>query len=159
MAEREIVEIGGVSFRIAKFDAFTGLKVLGDLQKQFIAPFLSVLDGKEAGSPDAVNATVVAGVERVLRDMDGDKLVVTARRLLFAENIVAVVPGEEPTKFHDKNWQTIVFDVADLLELCVAVVKVNYQSVFTRAATLFGAAQLQKLTPASSSSGTNSPLN
>lgn len=149
MAVPERVEIGGVTYSITKYDAFTALEILGDLQKQFLAPLLSVLDGKEAGNPEAVTAGLIQGVERVMRDMDGKRLRLTAERLLFQQNVGAVRPGEEPRKLGTNNWHEYLTDVADLLELCVEVVKTNFSSVFQRAANLFGAAQALSPTLAS----------
>jgi hypothetical protein len=158
MATRETVEIGGTVFHIHKFDVFAALKIAGDLQKQFIGPLLGVLDGKEAGSPEAVTAGIMQGVERVSRDLDGDKLVALARRLVLSENVIAVPAGAEPTKLSEQTWRSILFDVGDLLELCLAVVRFNFTGLFTKAAPLIGAARGQSPTPASSlSSGGSLP--
>ena len=158
MAARETVEIGGTTYRIAKFDAFAALKILGDLQKQFVAPLLGVLDGREAGTPEAVTAGLMQGIERVSRDMDGDKLVAMAKRLLSPDHILVDWDGE-PRRLDAGMIAVALQDVADVLELCTAVVRVNYASVFQRAATLFGAAQIPMSIPASSALPTASRPN
>lgn len=158
MASRETVEIGGNAYTVSRFDAFEGLKILGDLQRQFLAPLLSVLDGKEAGNPEAVTAGLMAGIERVARDMDGDKLVAMARRLLSADHIFVDWDGER--RRLDKGTLAMMqLDVADLLELCLAVVRVNFGPLFARAVSLIGAAQLPRPIPGSPGSGGSSPLN
>ena len=158
MPARETVEIGGTTYVISKFDAFDGLKILGDLQRQFLAPLLSVLDGKEAGNPEAVTAGLMAGVERVARDMDGDKLVAMAKRLLSPDHIFVDWEGER--RRLDKGTLAMMqLDVADIIELCLAVIQTNFARVFQRAASLIGAARLPTPTPASPGSGSSSPLN
>lgn len=158
MSTRETVEIGGTTYRIAKFDAFSALKILGDLQKQFMAPLFGVLDGREAGSQEAVTAGLMQGIERVSRDMDGDKLVAMAKRLLSSEHILVDWQGD--TRKLDQGMIAVVLqDVADVLELCIAVVRVNFENVFTRAANLIGAARLQTSTPESSGLPAASQMN
>jgi hypothetical protein len=160
MSGREEVRIGTSAFHIRKYEPFRALKILGDLQKRFIAPFLSVLDGKEAGTEAAVTAGVMAGVERVLRDMDGDQLVAVAIKLLDVDEqglrrsdyVSVTAPGEETRKLDASAITTLLPDVADLIELCVAVAMTNFRGVFTRAASLFGAAQAPLPTPLSSGS-------
>lgn len=152
MSNREEVQIGANRYFVRKFDAFRGLKVLGDLQKSFIAPFLSVLDGKAAGSEEAVTAGVMAGVERVLRDMDGDKLEAMARKLLPPDHVSVAAPGEEARKLDESAIGLCNVGVADLLELCVFVAKHNYGDLFQRAGSVIGAVLPSQKTPLSPNS-------
>lgn len=155
---REPVQIGDQTFYIQRFDPWTAVRILGDLQKQFVGPLLSMFDGKEAGSPEAVTAALMGGIEKVSRDLDGAKLEQMAKRLLSDQHIWVDWDGQQ-RRITPDIFFTVLGDVADLLELCVAVVKTNYSSVFQRAATLIGAARLSPSNPLSQGSRAGSRPN
>lgn len=161
MASRETVEIGGLTYSISKFDAFSGLKILGDLQKQFLAPLLSVIDGKESGGttppgadPEseaekerrgaAFTAQLMKGIEKVARDLDGDKLVAVAARLVSEEHILVDIDGQRRRLDAGARAMALA-DVSDLIELCLEVVRINFGPLVRRGAARFGAGRLAGL--------------
>lgn len=136
MPPRETVEINGTAFSITPFDPFTGLKIAGDLQKKFIAPMLSVLDGKEAGNEQAVTAAFAAGLERVLSGMDGDTLVSTAKRLISPDNVLVDWDGDRRKLEH--GLIPVVLDLSGLVELCIEIARINFAPLFSRLVSRIG---------------------
>lgn len=155
---RETVNIGGRDFTISTFPAFEGLRIAGDLQKQFLAPLLSTLDGKEAGDPGSFTAQLMQGIERVSREMDGDKLVKIAERLLSPDYVFVDVDGDR-RRLDKATLPQVLVEVADLVELCIAIVRINFAPLVERAASLIGAARTRSLTSASPGSGASSRPN
>ena len=129
MPTRETVEIGGTTYHLSAFDPFTALKIGGDIQRKFIAPMLSMFDGKEAGNEQAVTAAFMAGVERVLSGMDGDTLVATAKRLISPDHILVDYDGDR--RKLDHGLIPVVLDLAGLVELCVEVATDELSAAFS----------------------------
>lgn len=158
--ERERVEIGGSVYFIRPYDPFLALEIMGDLQQRFLAPLLSTLDA--AGKPSAeeiaaaggdqeaaeaakrkvMEAEGMRGIARLSAAMNGKELRAWAEKLLLADFISVAVDGADPgnpRKLDTTARALALKSSADIIELCIAVCRVNFAGIFTRAGSLLGA--------------------
>jgi hypothetical protein len=124
---RHQVTISGTTFNIRRFDAFLALEILGDLQKRLLGPLLAVVDAKEDGQ----TAAFMAGVEKLSGSLDGATLRFLADRLLLPD-FISVGEGDAAVKLNAQSKLTAFTSAADIVELCVAVVRFNYADFIER---------------------------
>ncbi len=136
------VAIGGNTFTIRRFAPWDGLEILGDLQMQFIAPAMGVVDGKEAGSDMKFMAQAMDGVANVLRGLPGKRAVELGKMLINPELVVVEI-GRDGSKLNDVAMQQADMTVGDVLELCIEIVMHNYADFWPRIVARFGPALSQ----------------
>lgn len=131
--------VGAHGYRIRRLPPFDSLELLGNLQRKLVAPFLAVLDGVPAGDEGRFKAQLAGGLERVLRGLDGKELRALCKELLQPD-YVFIVPegGDKAEKFTETAATQHGLDVTDLIELCVEVIRHNYEDFLPRAAARFG---------------------
>jgi hypothetical protein len=144
--------IGEATFYIRKFDAFLSLRILGDLQKKLIGPIVSLWEGQAEATKDTNDSNAkpspeaklnfTAGVEKISASLDGDTLVLLAKKLLNSEFISVVIGNEPPMKLDEGMLNRATDNLGDVVALLVEVVKVNYMELFIRGRTLIGQVQL-----------------
>lgn len=140
---RHQITIGENTFYIRRFEPFLALKVFGDMQKKLLAPLLAILEAQ--GNPSDVSAGVEA-LGKLADSLDGDALVKICKTLINSEYVSIQPEGaREPTKLTEGAINMHVSEVADILALCVEVVKVNYADFAKRVASLIGQAQAARL--------------
>lgn len=140
--ERTSVTIGASTYWIRRFDAFTALEVLGNLQQKFLGPLLPALDAAD-GDKEAMMAAGMSGFARLSASLSGAELKALAKQLINPECISVAVGSadENATVKLDAVQQLRAFESAtDIIELCVAVVRVNFSDALARAGALLGAA-------------------
>jgi hypothetical protein len=142
MAGRHELKLNGSTYYIRKYDAFLAIKILGDLQKQFLGPMVILMEASdENASPEAKMKFVADGIEKISHTLDGDTLVALAKRVLNPD-FISVSIGSEPTEKLTENILNRATDsnVADVVTIIAEVLKVNFTEVFTRGRTLIGLA-------------------
>lgn len=136
------IEIKEHTFRITAFDAFSQLRMFGDLQKEILPAIGGVLnvafDKTDEGRSDA--AAIEAFRDLSMR-FDGKTLERWAGMLLDEEHITVELDGREARKLDKLTRQLALDDFADILELMFHVGKVNFAAPLQRWASLSGLAQ------------------
>lgn len=159
---RKRVQIGENTYFIRKFNAFTALEILGDLQKRFLAPLLPAIDAAGSAVPKALvqdddgsesadakaataaatEAAIMAGLGKLSSSLSGRELRSLAESLIDGECVSVALGGasdQDAVKL-DKMVQMSAFgDPSEVLELCVEIVRLNFNGIFTRAVALIGA--------------------
>jgi hypothetical protein len=146
MKAQTTVEIGGITFRISPFDAFTQLRLFGDLQKEILPAVGGVLNvtlGSEKNLENS-DAAAIAAFRDLSSNFDGATLEKWATKLLQEEYITFEVPGMEPQKLSPYRRGEAFPDLSYLLELMFHVGKVNFAAPLARWAALSGVAQTLK---------------
>lgn len=159
MAERHKVSIGDNDFFIRRYDPFLALEILGDLQKQFAGPMLSMIDGKAGGSEEQNQAALMAAFAKLSATMDGKTLRALAERLLNPEYVSVSIGGAEPRKLDASAVMMSLSGAGDIIRLCWAVVSHNYSEVLARLASPTGPAGGLWNRSLSANSGKNSSGN
>lgn len=145
------VDINGNTYFINRFPPFQALEILGDLQKQFVGPILSQIDGKETPkdadgnlvlSPDSRKG-LMDSISKISNNLDGRTLRLIAERLLDKNCISVALDGDKDNvRKLDAGAQGLAFSgVADIVELCWEVLKHNYAEVITRLSSPTGPAR------------------
>lgn len=150
-------EIGEYTCYIRRFEPFYALEILGDLQKRFVKPFLSVVDGKEGGSEEENRAKLMIALTNLAGEIDGKELRRLATVLVDPNYISIAGMGENPAKLDANEALRRGLTPADLLLLCWAVVSYNFAEVLARFASPTGpAGAFLKRANLSGNSGQNS---
>lgn len=132
MARHEVT-IGENIYYISRFEPFTALEILGDLQKQFAGPFLGVVNGKESATDEEKAAAMMQAFKNLSSQMDGKTLRALAERLIDKEYIAVVIGGDGQPRKLDKGAMTLAFEnVSDIIQLCWEIVQFNYAEVIAR---------------------------
>lgn len=138
---RKEITLGENTFYIKRFPPFTALKILGDLQKQFAGPFLSMIDGKETQDEAERTRQLMEAFSKLSAQMDGDKLVALAKMLIDPQCVSVSLNGD-PVRQLDHNAQPRAFEsVTDIITLCWEIIAHNYSEVLTRIASPTGPAR------------------
>jgi len=135
----EFVLDNGNKFYIRRYDAFLSLKILGEVQKRFLAPVAALLESREAVNENGHDAFGSA-VEKLSRSLDGDGLVELVKRVLHPDYISVVIDGDAPEKIDEGLLNRSVDGVYDIVALVVKILEVNYKELFTRGKNLIGEA-------------------
>lgn len=141
----EFVLRNGNKFLIRRYDAFLSLKILGELQKRFLAPFVQIIEmrGQQANGEDHFGQAV----DKLSRNLDGDQLIDLVKKVLHPDYVTVVMEGEDPEKIDEGLINRSTDDIADVIMLVVEVIKYNYTELFTRGRTLIGQAQQGMASP------------
>lgn len=147
------IEIKEHTFRITAFDAFSQLRMFGDLQKEILPAIGGVLNvafdktEKETRS----DAAAIEAFRDLSMRFDGKTLERWAGMLLDEEHITVELDGREARKLDKVTRELALDDFADILELMFHVGKVNFAAPLQRWASLTGL--VQKLTQGMGSDG------
>jgi hypothetical protein len=115
------------------------LKILGEVQKRFLAPFTAIMEARE--QKDNTEAFASA-VERISKSLDGDSLVDLAKRVLNPEYISVIIDNQQPEKLEEATLNRATDNVFDVVSLIIEVLRFNYTELFTRGKALIGAVQV-----------------
>jgi hypothetical protein len=131
--------LGDNKFYIRRFDAFLSLKILGDIQKKFMAPMASLMEAQDPKAPqDTRMADAMKAIEKLSQGIDGDTLVDLTKRLLNSDYISVSIAGEPAQRLDEGMLNRATNNVADVVFLVAEVLKVNYAELFTQGRTLIG---------------------
>lgn len=139
MVRHELTLSNGNKFFIRRYDAFLSLKILGELQKKFLAPFVIMIESRtqEANGEDHFGNAV----DKLSRNLGGDELVSLVKQLLHPEFITVVIDNDPPEKIDEGLLNRAIEDISDLIELVKEILTYNYSDLFTKGRTLIGQAQ------------------
>jgi hypothetical protein len=135
----EFVLDNGNKFLIRRYDAFLSLKILGEIQKRFLSPFVQMIETRDrpANGEDHFGEAV----DKLSRNLDGDLLIDLVKKVCHPDFITVVVEGQDPEKFDEGLLNLAIADVSDVIALVVEVLKYNYTGLFTKGRTLIGQAR------------------
>lgn len=155
------VTIGETVFIIRPMDAFTQLRLFGDLQKEVLPALGGVInviaDPKETG--DKMDAVAIDAVRNLSERLGGEALQKWAKLLLNGEYVSYQREGDRnPSKLDKVGMEMAFGDFSEVLELMYHVGKVNFADPLTRWAGLSGLAQ-RMTARLSAGSGPTSPAN
>lgn len=122
------VTINDTTFYIRKMNAFEGLKVFGDLQKEVLPALGGAFDSMQNPQNGNLNADtmrdVVAGLSQAL---SGDSLATWSNRLLCSGYVSFDAPSGDAIELKKANFDTVFTDFTGILELLVAVILENFK--------------------------------
>lgn len=129
----------GNKFYIRRYDAFLSLRILGDIQKRFLAPFIQLMEtrGEQSNGEDHFGQAA----DKLSRNLEGDALIDVVRKVLHPDFVTVVIEDGEPEKLDEGLLNLAINDISDVIALVVEVLKYNYTDLFTRGRTLIGQAQ------------------
>lgn len=133
-------KLGDNTFYIRRYEPFLGLEILGDLQKQFAAPMLGLLNGKSGGSEEENAAAFSAALARLSESIDGKTLSGLAKRLLQEEYIAVSIDNAPERKLNLSAINMSLTTTGDVLALCWEVITFNFAEVLQRIASPTGPA-------------------
>src|SRR3954464_12932774 len=138
------LENGNV-FYIRRYDPFLAMKVLGDVQKKFLAPFAQFMEANDRKLPqDVRDRNMTEAIDKISKNLDGDSLIELTRKVLNQEYISVVIDGKPPEKLTENVLNMAVDSVGDVFSLVFEVLRVNFEDLFMRGKNLIGTAQLQQ---------------
>src|SRR4051812_32181445 len=126
MAGRHEFKLNNSTFYIRKYEAFLAIKILGDLQKQFLGPMALFFDNANMSSE-----AIAEGIGKVSRQMDGDTLVALAKKVLNPDFVSVAIGNDTPEKLTENMLNRSIDSVADVIELIKEVLVVNFAEIFT----------------------------
>jgi hypothetical protein len=135
----EFVLENGNKFFIRRYDAFLSLKVLGEVQKRFLAPVASLLESRDSVN-GASDQNFSLAIDKLSRSLDGDSLVELTKRVLHPEFVTVVIDNEPPEKLDEGLLNRSTDSIYDVVALVVKVLEVNYKELFMRGKNLIGEA-------------------
>lgn len=151
MKQMEVTKkrIGGNTFYIRPFPAFTAANISGELSS-VIAPIIGGLsplfegrDSEEVLDMDIAQA--IPSITAALGQLDGDKVEHLMERLLITSRNISVAgeatDGETVTLDMDLANEIFCGEIEDMVMLCVEVVKVNFGGFFKKVAGQSGSLQ------------------
>lgn len=122
------VTINDTTFYIRKMNAFEGLKVFGDLQKEVLPALGGAFDNMQGAKDGKVNPEtmrdVIAGLSQAL---SGDSLAAWSSRLLCSGYVSFDLPSGDAVELKKANFDTVFADFTGILELLVAVILENFK--------------------------------
>jgi hypothetical protein len=135
----EFVLSNGNKFYIRRYDPFVSLRILGEIQKRFLAPIVQMVetrDQKVNGEDHFGNA-----IDKLSKNLGGDELIDLVKKVLHSDYITVVIDNGEPEKLDEGLLNRSTDDISDVIALVVEVLKFNYSDLFTKGRTLIGQAQ------------------
>jgi hypothetical protein len=139
VARHEFVLDNGNKFYIRRYDAFLSLKILGEIQKRFLAPFVQMLETRDQQANGADHFG--EAVDKLSRNLDGDLLIDLVKKVCHPDFVTIAIEGQEPEKFDEGLLNLAIVDISDVIALVVEVLKYNYTSLFMKGRTLIGQAR------------------
>ena len=133
----EFVLDNGNKFYIRRYDAFLSLRVLGEVQKRFLAPLAAVMDAR--GGANGIDGESVA-IDRLSKSLDGDSLVDLAKKVLNPDFVSVMIEDDPPERIDEGLLNRATDNVYDVVAVIYKVLEVNYKELFTRGKTLIGEA-------------------
>lgn len=161
MSRTTEVTIGETVFFIRQFDAFTQLRLFGDLQKEILPALGGVINviADKSADGEKVDAMAIDAMRNLSERLGGAALEKWARLLLDGEYVAYQMTGERQSNKLDKVALATAFtDFSQVLELMYHVGKVNFADPLARWAGLSGLAR-RMMAPLSGSSAPTSPKN
>lgn len=141
-ARHEFKLENGNVFYIRRYDVFLALKILGDVQKKFLAPFARFMDANDRTIPQEIrDANIQNAIKQISDNFDGDSLIEMAKKVLNPEFVSVSIESGPPQKLDDGTLNLAVDSVFDVMSVVFEVLKVNYEELFTRGRNLIGKAQ------------------
>lgn len=142
-------KIGGNTFFIKPFPAFTAANISGELSAvvgPIVGGLAPLIEGK--GSDEIMNMDIAKAIPSLvdaLSQVDGDKVQHLMERLLVTYGNVSVTTKEDPGSVDvlDMDMANEIFcgEIENMVLLCVEVVKVNFGGFFKRIAGQSGSLQ------------------
>jgi hypothetical protein len=137
--QRTDFSLGVCTYHIRKYPPFIALQILGDLQKRFLGPMATFMEGQQ-GQEISIRI-IIEGVTKISSSLDGDSIVALTKRLIDPEYVSVSIGSEPAEKLTENILNRAMDDVGDIIELLIKVLELNYKNVFTIATTRLGMGQ------------------
>lgn len=157
--KRHEFEVRNHKFFFRRFDPFTAVKVLGDLQKEFGGPVLSSLKGGDGKEKARGSDALFGALAELSEKLDGDKLQKWAERLLNPELVAVSTDGADARKLDKVAAVQCELTADEIIQLCVEVVKFNFEDFSTRWRSLISSGVSRLLESQLAGSAQNSKTN
>ena len=131
----EFVLDNGNKFYIRRYDAFLSLRILGEVQKRFLAPLAAVMESR--GNANGSDGESIA-IERLSKSLDGESLVDLAKKVLNPDFVSVMIDDDPPERIDEGLLNRATDNVYDVVAVVYKVLEVNYRELFTRGKTLIG---------------------
>lgn len=133
-------------FYVRRMPPFVSLAVLADLQKSLLSPLIKGMSGKPLETSTQVTEALISGLEGMSGTLGSQETIALAKMLLNPEYLSVEIRLDNGTyapaeKVRDAQIDLTLRGVADLLTLCVEVVKVNYSDFLEPLAPLISSAR------------------
>lgn len=138
MKLRHEVTINNNKFFIGRIEAFDAFELLGDLQQQFLSPILSSLENIDVANKAEVTKAFLAGIAKLSHTVNGKTLRGVAERLLNPNYIAVSIEGESDRKLDIAARNLALGSAADVMTLCIEVIKWNYADFLEPLSNLTG---------------------
>lgn len=144
MSKATEVVIGSTTYIIRPFDAFTQLRLFGDLQREILPAMGGLLnvvaDKKEDDAK--INAAGVQALRELSERLGGAALEKWANALIHGDYIAYQPEGDRTAQKLDRAGQALAFsDFSEILELLFHICRVNFAAPFARWVSLTGLAR------------------
>ena len=142
MSRREF-KLNGHTFYIRRMDPFKSLEVLAELQQSLLSPLLAGMQGKKLSMSDADSNTdsILSGIYKLSSQLGPKETLRIVRMLLDPEFVSVILNGDgEPRKLREPEVAQSMNGAADMLSLCVEIVKENYDDFLAPLAPLISKA-------------------
>lgn len=138
----EQIIIGETTFYVRKFSAMEQIKIFGDLQKTILPSVSKLITGKE--NEEANNDGFSQALAELSKRLDGNELIKLAQTLIKPDTVTVqrddLSNGEEFKLSHNK-FDVVFTDMSDIIELLVFILRLNFESFFTKYLTRLGLGQ------------------
>lgn len=143
---RQDLTIGNTTFFIDKFPAMTQIKIFGDLQKTLLPSFGKLLaefgkKNEEEENAEKADTAFIDGLRELSQQLDGASLEKLVKELIKPDFVTFVRDdfsnGNDTKLTHDK-LNAACEDMAEIIELLIFILKLNFSSFFTNYLTRLG---------------------
>lgn len=144
---REQITIGESTFYIQKFSAMDQLRIFGDLQKT-ILPSVGKLfaSNEEDKQADGFGETLA----ELSAKLDGNELIKLAKTLIHPDLVTVqrddINNGADFKLKHEKLNEAFA-DMSEVIELLIFILRLNFESFFTKYLARLGLAQEPRVRP------------
>ena len=144
MASRhEFVLENGNKFYIRRYDAFLSMRILGEVQKKFLAPLAMFIESNsDTATQESKDKSLQEALNKLSTSLDGESLVELTKKVLNSEYISVSIDNEPASKLDEGLLNMATDGIYDVVALLFEVLRFNYADLFTRGRNLIGQVQL-----------------
>lgn len=149
---REQITIGESTFYIQKFSAMDQLRIFGDLQKTILPSVGKLFASNPITSSEEDKQADVFGetLAELSAKLDGNELIKLAKTLIHPDLVTVqrddINNGADFKLKHEKLNEAFT-DMSEVIELLIFILRLNFESFFTKYLARLGLAQEPRVRP------------